>query len=194
MKTKTTLALALGAVLMFAGVARADHTTVDQNGTQWRWIPGERVMEDRLVTIPGHYETRQVTMTDPGRYEMRTRQVWRPGRVTYERRTQVISGRWTISVSHGRSRYEPARTVCETVPVQSPGCWETVTEQVWVPGCTRVCEHQVWIPEHTECRKVCVEQPGRWERVQVCTPRRTCEPDAAVTLNLGGVRVRLGVR
>ncbi len=175
MRATTLTTLALGAVLMLGQAARADECreTVDSNGIRWRWTPKTFVVEERQVTIPGHYEVRCEQVTDPGRWENRERQVWVPATVVYERRarpTAAVSIPFSIKHRPGRVNIGTT-TTCETVAVTRPGYWKTVCERVWVPGCTRTVERQVWIPARTECRQVTVEKPGFWTQIE----SRTCE-------------------
>jgi hypothetical protein len=131
---KTISALALGAVLMFGGAARADEV---------------------VIRTGGHYETRLVTVTEPGHFENRERRVWVPETVTYERRERRVR---CLTVDACGVTIATTRVVCETVPVTHPGYWTTTCERVWVEGCTHTVERQVWV---AECRRVIVERPCR---------------------------------
>src|SRR5688572_24000075 len=115
-RTTALATLALGAVLTLGGTAEAGG---------WRWVEGQTCYEDRVVVVPGHYETRQVTVTDPGRYETRTRQVWVPGCVVYETRTRTIPAEVSIGRKGVRISVGAPRVVTERVAVQKPGRWET---------------------------------------------------------------------
>lgn len=164
---------ALALVLAGATAALADHETVDQNGIRWRWIPAQKVVEERLVTVPAHWETRCEAVSDPGRFETRQRWVWRAGGTRLETRTRTIPAR--IQIGPRGACVEPARTVCEWVRVEAPGKWELVSEQVFVPGSVRWVERQVWVAERCERRQFVVEREGRWVRVAEEAPPR-CIP------------------
>jgi hypothetical protein len=179
----TSMLFALALTFGLAGAARAQDacattTTTETvyNGVRWRWIPGDTVVEDRSVTVPGHYETRTECVTEPGHYETRERQVWHEGTVRYERRERTIPGTFVHDRGSATPRWIGPRVVSETVPVRSGGCWETVCERVWVPGCTHEVERQIWIPPHAETRQVTCQRPGHWERFD----------DSGFQLRIGG--------
>lgn len=128
--------LVLAAALAFAGVARADDgpvETVDRNGTRWRWVPPERTVEERVVTIPGWWEWRREDATEPGRWETRTRYLWRPG-------CDGRAGAWDAVVEHAwvppvvrvveRWVWIPERVERRAVVCERPGRWVRVCEPV----------------------------------------------------------------
>src|SRR5262245_32157990 len=165
MKATSTL-LPLALTLGLAGAASAQDacattpTETVYNGVRWRWIPGTTVVEDRCVTVPGHYETRTECVTEPGHYESRERQGWREGEVRYERRERTFPGYFVRDRGSPTPRWIAPHAVCETVPVRSGGHWETVCERVWVPGCTHEVQRQIWIPPHTETHQETCQRPG----------------------------------
>jgi hypothetical protein len=167
MKALALVPLALVAIVGLSRTARADIETVDRNGTRWRWVKGDPVWEERLVTVPAHLETREECVAEPGHYETRTKNVWREAGWVWQQQTRVVRPERQLAGPWG-TRIVPAETVTEAVRVEVPGHWECVTEQVWCPGRTRMVERSVWVPEACARRWVLCDRPGRWVRVDEC--------------------------
>ena len=117
MRAFNMAALALTTVLGMGSVARAD---------EWRWVEGTKVTEQRLVVIPGHWETRCEVVAVPGHYETRERVLFS----IRGHKTTICERVWIAGTTRNVERrvWIAERSVYQPVCVERPGHWVKVCD------------------------------------------------------------------
>jgi hypothetical protein len=117
-------ALALALMVAVPATASAQHAGIHVGGKNFH----VGVQLGRPV-----YRPRPVVVCEPppaGRYELVTRRVWREGYT----RVVHVPAEYVTRYDHCGRPYQVCVRPAYDDRVVVPGCWETVSERVWVPG------------------------------------------------------------